>query len=463
MTQTSSLKDVDRRAIVHPFSALNTQARRNVVMMAGARGITLTDSDGKEYLDAGSGLWNANIGYGRPEVIAAASAQMAKSSFLHTFGNFSNEPLVRLSERLLGLAPTDMRRVFYANSGSEANDTQIKLVRRYNNVLGRPGKKKIISRHGGYHGTTLGAGSLTGLPVVHRAFDLPLAGILHTHAAEYHRRPGHITDEESFSRYVASELDRLIESEGPETIAAFIAEPIMGSAGVIVPPAGYFREIGKVLRRHDVLMIADEVITGFGRTGTWFASPQFEARPDLITLGKGLTSGYFPMSACLISQKVSEVLYSETVADGFFGHGFTTSGHPVGAAVALANIEVLESESLLKNSEQVGAYLLGGLEQAVGRHELVGNIRGRGLMIGIELDADKQSRRPFRDVSRIGGLLSQACLDQGLIVRGGHGRVVAAFAPPLVLTIEQADDVIARFERALKRLSACVTADDRTP
>ena len=463
MSALEHLEDVDRRTIIHPFSALNSAAKRERVILESADGITLTDIDGKRYLDAGAGLWNANIGYGRREVIDAATAQMEKSSFLHSFGNFTNAPLIRLSERLISLAPDGMQRVVYCNSGSEANDTQVKLVRRYNNVRGRAQKKKIIARRGGYHGTGLGSGSLTGLPVVHRTFDLPQAGFLHTHAAEYHRRPANIGSEEAFSRHLAEELDRLIQREGPETVAAFIAEPIAGSAGVLVPPKGYFRAVRQVLRKHDVLMIADEVITGFGRTGSWFASAQDGIEPDLITIGKGLTSGYFPMSGCLVSGAIAEVLASESESDGFFGHGFTTSGHPVGAAVALANIDVLARDGLLQNSESVGRYLREQVESEFGLHELVGEIRGRGLMIGIEFDADKQARRPFSDANRVGSLLSRACLGEGLIVRGGHGRVVAALAPPLVLTRSQADEIVERLKRGLRTFETSLAAEDRAP
>lgn len=461
--QAGELEALDQRLVMHPFSALHTQAQREVVVIASAQGITVTDARGRQYLDAGSGLWCANVGHGRRELAQAAMTQMAQTSSIHSFSNFSNEPLVRLSERLLSLAPPQMRRVIYANSGSEANDTQIKLVWRYHNVLGRPAKKKIISRLGGYHGTTIGAGSLTGLPVVHRGFDMPMPGVIHTLAAEYHRRPPHIHSEEAFSRHLAQELDLLIQREGPETVAAFIAEPIMGSAGVIMPPAGYFREISQVLKKHEVLMVADEVITGFGRTGSWFASPGLDYEPDLITIAKGLTSGHLPMSGCLISQKVCDVLYSEVEAAGYLGHGFTASGHPVAAAVALANLNIIQAEGLLDNAQAVGQYLIDQLREALGHHELVGNIRGRGLMIGVEFDQDKSQRRAFDDVARVSGVLSQACLDEGLIVRGGHGRVVAALAPPLILTRSQADEVCERLQRGVRRFTEVLKTEGLLP
>ncbi|WP_051888104.1 aspartate aminotransferase family protein [Caballeronia sordidicola] len=452
------LKALDRKYIMHPFSSLQSQPRKDVNVMTSTNGIVLKNADGREFLDAGSGLWCANVGYGRTEIIKAATEQMEKTSFLHSFSNFSNEPLIRLSERLLEIAPDNMERVTYANSGSEANDTQIKLVWRYNNVRGKHEKKKLIARWGGYHGTTLGAGSVNGLSVVHRSFDLPIDRVLHTDAAEYHRRPAGIISEEHFSLYLANKLDKMIETEGSETVAAFIAEPIIGSAGVIPPPAGYFREIAKVLKKHDVLLIADEVITGFGRTGSWFAGPGLEMKPDLITVAKGLTSGYFPMSACLVSDAICEVLYNEKEADGFFGHGFTTSGHPVGAAVALANIDIIDKEGLLENSTRIGSYLLSSLREELDGVEFVSDIRGKGLMIGVEFDAVPEIRRAFSDIASVGGLLSQACLDEGLIVRGGHGRVIAAIAPPLTLTTEQADQIVLCVKRAAPKFAKALRA-----
>jgi len=457
-TDERSVTQADRATVMHPFSTLHTSPQKDVVVLKEARGVWVTDSEGRQFLDAGSGLWCVNVGYGRAELAEVAARTMRQLSFSHTFSQFSNESMVRLSERLLQLAPANMRRVLFANSGSESNDTQIKLVRRYNNIRGKPQKKKIIARRSAYHGSTLGAGSLTGLDLVHRTFDLPISGVLHTHAADYHRRPAHIHDEHQYSRYLADELDRLIEAEGPETVAAFIAEPITGSGGVLVPPAGYFREIHRVLRKHDVLMIADEVITGFGRTGAWFASPGLDLEPDLITVAKGLSSGYFPVSASLISARVSDTLYAERDTDGMFGHGFTSSGHPVGAAVALANLDILEREQLPQNSQAVGDYLIAQIRERIGKHELVGEIRGRGLLIGIEFDADRATRRPFDDPARAGALLSDAFFHERLFVRGGHGRVVVALAPPLVLSRAEADELVNRLERAVQRFAAAVDA-----
>lgn len=448
-----TLQAVDKAGLMHPYSALHSQTDRDVVIWDRAEGLWLTTTDGERYLDAAAGLWCTNVGYGRKELADAAAAQMVRTSSIHSFAQFSNEPIIRLTERLLALAPDNIRRIVYGTSGSDANDTQVKLVRRYNNVRGLPQKKKIISRFSAYHGSTVASGSLTGIPLVHRTFDLPIDGVLHTHMHDFHRRPAHIADIDSYVRWLADELEALILHEGPDTVAAFIAEPVTGAGGVLVPPDGYFRAIREVLDRYDILMIADEVITGFGRTGAWFASPEFGMGADLISVSKGITSGYFPMSACLISERVADVLYGETTDDGLFGHGFTASGHSVAAAVALANIDIIEGEGLLANASRMGELLLRRVREAVGDHGLVGDIRGKGMIIGVEFDADKSSRRPFADPTAVGSLLSKAALEEKVLVRGGHGRVLAAMAPALVATEEDIEEIVRRFVRVVDRFA----------
>ncbi len=447
------IEQFDRQDVIHGFATLNAQATNEVVVMTEAKGMRVIDHRGREFLDAGGGLWCMNVGYGRQAIADAAAKQLAKLPYFHTFGNFSNEPMARLSERLLKLAPPGMTRVIFASSGSEANDTQIKIIRRYNNLLGRPTKKKIIARLSSYHGSTVAAGSLSGLPMMHRTFDLPIPGILHTLATDYHRRTADITTPERFTQYLIDDLVRLIVAEGPDTIAAFIAEPVCGSGGVLVPPENYFHEVKKVLDRYDVLMVADEVITGFGRTGNWFASPGLGIKPDLMSIAKGLTSGYFPMSGCLLSAKVADVLYADKSADAMFAHGFTWSGHPVGAAIAHANLDILEQEGLPENAAIIGTYLIDRLRSRLGEHPLVGEIRGRGLLIGIELDGDRATRRPFADPHRVAGLVSRACFEERLLVRGGHGRALAALAPPLVATTSDADEIVARLGRVFDRVA----------
>ncbi len=453
----ADFETIDKADVLHGFSTLHAQQASEVVVVTKADGIRVTDRQGREFIDAGGGLWCMNVGYGRASIVAAAADQMAKLSYFHSFGNFSNEPMIQLSDRILKIAPAGMTRVLYCSSGSEANDTHIKIVRRYNNLLGRPDKKKIIARLGSYHGSTVAAGSLSGLPMMHRTFDLPIPGILHTLATDFHRRPPTVDTQLDFTRYLVDALEQLIEREGPDTVAAFIAEPVTGSGGVLVPPENYFPAIKSVLDKYDILMIADEVITGFGRTGDWFASPGLGIKPDLMTIAKGLTSGYFPMSGCLLSRRVSDVLYADKSSSAMFAHGFTWSGHPVAAAVANANLDIMERESLPENAASVGAYLLTQLQRELGAHPLVGEIRGRGLLIGVELDADRDSRKPFADPQLVGGLLGKACFEERLLLRGGHGRVVAAIAPPLVVTRDDADEIVARLGRALNRVMGRLT------
>jgi len=455
-TKPASAPDVeqlDRADIVHGFSTLYAQATNDVVVISSANGMRVTDHRGREFLDAGGGLWCMNVGYGRQAIADVAAAQMAKLPYFHSFGLFSNEPLIRLADRLLKLAPRNMTRAIFCSSGSEANDTQIKVVRRYNNLLGRREKKKIIARLSSYHGSTIAAGSLSGLPMMHETFDLPIPGILHTLSTDYHRRPAHIGTSEQFTQYLVDNLTQLIEAEGPRTIAAFIAEPITGTGGVLVPPPGYFREVKRVLDHYDILMIADEVITGFGRTGAWFASPALEVKPDLMTIAKGLTSGYFPMSGCLLSAKVADVLYADKSSHAMFAHGFTWSGHPVGAAIANANLDILEREDLPGNASRVGAYLMERLRQRFAGHPLVGEIRGRGLLIAIELEADPATRKPFAQHPKVSSLLSKACFEERLLVRGGHDRTMAALAPPLIVSQADADEIVARLGRAIDRVT----------
>ncbi|TXS91845.1 aminotransferase class III-fold pyridoxal phosphate-dependent enzyme [Parahaliea maris] len=451
-TAQQRLIDADHAHLLHPFSSLYSQKNKELAFFESGEGIWLTSASGEKYIDAAGGLWCTNVGYGRQELVDAASSQMSKLCYLHSFSNFTHEPQIELTEKLLSLLPSGFDRIFYGLSGSDANDSNVKLIWRYNNVLGRPEKKKIIARESGYHGSTVTAGSLTGITAAHRAFDIPRPGFLHTVAADWHRRPDHIATEEEFVRYLADELEKLILAEGPDTIAAFFAEPISGSGGIIPPPAGYFEAIDAVLKRYDILMVADEVITGFGRTGTWFASPRYNIKPDLMTLSKGITSGYLPLSASVLSERVSKVLYSEAEADGAFGHGFTASGHPVCTAVAMANIDILEREKLPENAAKVGAYLQNQLREQLGDRPFVSDIRGEGLLMTIEFDKDKETRTPFVQASKAGHFAIQACHDEKLVIRGARGRALAAMAPPLTLTESEADQIVERLLRAFTRI-----------
>lgn len=452
----NALGCTDVRTHMHPFSALGDSAHATPRIIRRAFGVHVYGADGCAYLDAGGGLWCTAIGYGRGELADVMCEESRRLSYAHSFSSQTNEFVIRLSEKLLAYAPRSMSKVFYANSGSEANDTQVKIARLYNNVRGLPNKKKIIARQNAYHGSTIGAASLTGLAAVHRGFDLPIEGILRAECPDYFRRLNGNLSEKEFSIELAESLERQILAEGPETVAAFIAEPIRGSCGVVMPPESYFQCVQEVLRRHDVLMIADEVITAFGRIGEWFASTKYGIEPDLISVAKGLTSGYWPMSACLIGERIWNVLADDSHATGLFAHGFTSSGHPVGAAVALRNLEIIEREALLENAARIGQYLQGALRDRLGRHPLVGDVRGSGLLFAVELNADRASGRPFDDVAAVGALLGKLCWEEGLLIRGSLSKVVAAGAPPLVLTTDQADEIVTRLSRALDRLAAQV-------
>jgi L-2,4-diaminobutyrate transaminase len=352
-----------------------------------------------------------------------------------------------------------MSRVFFANSGSEANDTAFKLARYVNNLRGRPEKKKIIGRLGGYHGVGLGAGSVTGIPAYHKAFDLPLPGVLHVSCPHYYGfgLPGE--SEADFSARLVAELEETIAREGGETIAAFFAEPVIGAGGVFLPPVGYFEGVQKLLKAHDILFVADEVICGFGRLGRLFGCEVYGIEPDLVTVAKGLTSGYFPLSACFLSEPIWTVLRDASPQTGAFAHGFTYSGHPVGAAAAMANLDILLGEDLVGNAARVGEYLQRRLREAFAGHPLVGEVRGIGLIAGLELVADKATKRLFPAEVKVAHRVAQRCMEEGLVARALPAGHVIAFSPPLCVTREQVDEVIARFARGLDAVTDELTRE----
>ena len=456
---TVPLETLDRESVLHPATSIADHLRAGPRIMAEGAGLTLVDTDGRRYLDAVAGLWCVAIGYGRTEVADAMAAQSRRLAFYHTFSSMSNEPQIRLADRLLGLVPGRLSKVFFGNSGSEANDTQVKLVWYYNNLRGRPRKKKIIARREGFHGSTVAAGSLTGIEAFHRAFDLPLPQILHTAPAHHYRYAAPGQSEEDYASALAAELEQLIEREGPDTVAAFIAEPVMGAGGVVPPPRGYFEKIQRVLRRHDVLMIADEVICGFGRLGAMFGSNVYGIEPDLMTVAKQLTSGYFPLSACFVSEEIWGVLRDGSPDIGPFAHGFTYSGHPVGAAAAMANLDIILGEDLVGNAARVGPYLHERLHAALGALPLVGDVRGVGLIAGVELVADRATRQLFAPDLKVGARIAQRCMEAGLIVRALPGGHVIALSPPLCVTRDQVDQIVDGLARGIVRVSDDLTRD----
>jgi L-2,4-diaminobutyrate transaminase len=449
-----SLEDMDRNSLFHPLTSIAALMEKGPQIMAEARGVRLRDHNGREFVDCSGGLWCVNIGYGRSEIAEAAKQAILDLNYFHLFGSSSNEAAIRLADKVLGLLhehtpAKDMARVFFGCSGSDANDTNYKLVRYYANLRGKPEKKKIISRTGGYHGLTAAATGLTGIPSYHKAWDLPPAGVIHTSCPHFFRFGEDGESEAAFSNRMVAEIEAIIEREGAETIGAFIAEPIMGTGGVLLPPADYFPRVQALLDKHDILLIVDEVITGFGRTGNWFGTGLYGLKPDLLTLAKGITSAYFPVSASVVSKRVWDVMEKGSPEYGPVMHGFTYSGHPVGAAIGLANIAVLESENLIENSATVGKYLLDGLREKVGDHPFVGDIRGRGLMIGVEFTADRAKRRPFGASSGPHRLVVGKAAELGLMVRALPFIEVISFSPPLCMTKADCDMAIDRFARAI--------------
>lgn len=443
-----TVAELDRGSHLHPFTSVPALLSDGPLVIRRGAGVLVEDENGREMIDAAAGLWCVNVGYGRREIIEAVYRQMNELAFFHSFGGMTHEPIAQLADRVVGLAPAGMQRAFFGNSGSDANDTAMKLVALYNNLRGKPHKKKIVSRLRGYHGVTIGAGSLTGLTNVHRLFDLPLPGVVHVAPPDTYREPG-LTGAD-----YAERLDAAILVAGPETVGAFIAEPVMGTGGVLVPPDDYFTEVRKVLDRHDVLLILDEVISGFGRLGSWFGANRFDVVPDILTLAKGLTSSYLPMSAVVIGERVWSTMEEHKEALGVFGHGFTTTGHPAAAAAANANLDIIERENLVARAGELGPRLIARLRAEIADHPLVGDIRGCGLMVGVELVEDKAARRNFAPERGIVGRLQRAAIEERLLIRALPSNDVAAMSPPFVIGERDIDACVTRFAGALDRVAA---------
>ena len=447
--QPNSIEARDVRYVLHP----NTDARRHqatgALVIERGDGVHVVDSSGKRYIEAMSGLWCAALGFSEPRLAEAAFRQMQVLPFYHSFSHKVTAPVVDLAERLIALAPVPMSKVFFTNSGSEANDTAIKMIWYRSNALGLVAKKKIISRRRGFHGVTIGAGSLTGLAATHASFDLPIAGFHHV-SCPHHWREAHPGEtEEAFATRLASELEDLILAEGPETVAAFFAEPVMGAGGVIVPPATYWEKIQAVLRRYDVLLVADEVICGFGRTGNMFGSQTYSIKPDIMVLSKQLASSYLPIAALLISDRVYEPLADESARLGLFGHGLTAGGHPVTAAVALENIAIIEERGLVARARYLGAHLQARMAGLAGL-PLVGEVRGVGLLAAVELVADRQSKAPWQAPGVLGGMANAALQEAGVIVRNMGDAI--ALCPPLIITEAQIDTIADRLGETIDAL-----------
>lgn len=452
MLKNDQLADWDRENFFHPSTHLAQHARGETPtrVIKTASGVYIEDRDGNRMLDAFAGLYCVNVGYGRQEIAEAIANQAKELAYYHSYVGHGTEASITLSKMILDRAPQNMSKVYFGLSGSDANETNIKLIWYYNNILGRPEKKRIISRWRGYHGSGLMTGSLTGLELFHKKFDLPLAQVIHTKAPYYFRRDNLGQSEEQFVAYCAAELEALIERKGADTIAAFIGEPVLGTGGIVPPPAGYWAAIQAVLKKYDILLIADEVVTGFGRLGTMFGADHYEIEADIITIAKGLTSAYAPLSGSIISDKVWKVLERGTDENGAIGHGWTYSAHPIGAAAGVANLRLLDELNLMQNAGEVGAYLNASMKEALGDHANVGDIRGEGMLCAIEFVKDRDGRFFFDAADKIGPQISATLLSQdSVIARAMPQGDILGFAPPFCLSREEADTVVAATARAV--------------
>jgi 4-aminobutyrate--pyruvate transaminase len=457
MPPLSNLAARDVETLLHPYSNLARLRETGPLIIERGQGVYIYDSDGKPYIEGMAGLWCTALGYGNEELVEAAATQMRKLSFAHLFSGRSHDPAIELAEKLKEIAPVPISKVFFCGSGSEANDTQVKLVWYFNNALGRPQKKKIISRVKAYHGVTVAAASLTGLIGNHRDFDLPLPGFLHTSCPHHYRFAQDGESDEEFASRLAAELDALIVTEGPDTVAAFIAEPVMGAGGVIVPPKTYFEKIMAVCARYDVFMISDEVICGFGRLGTAFGCEKLNFAPHSISIAKALSSAYLPIAGVMIPEAMYQALLAESQKLGVFGHGFTYGGHPVSAAVALKALEIYARDRIFEKAAARALQFQARLK-ALGEHPLVGETRGLGLIGGLELVADKTTKRSFAPQHGVGAHAAQFGEAEGLIVRSVFGDVMT-LCPPLVISAPETDDMFDRLTRALDATLDWVTRE----
>lgn len=442
-----------RDVAYHMHSYTNARAHQETgpLVIDRGEGAYVFDNTGKKYLEAMAGLWSTAVGFSEQRLVDAATAQMQKLPYYHNFASRSHGPAVDLAEKLIQLAPVPMSKVFFTNSGSEANDTVLKLLWYRSNAMGQPQRKKIISRLRGYHGVTIASASMTGLPNNHRSFDLPLANVLHTTCPHHYRDAHEGESEEDFATRLAAELEEMILAEGPDTIMAMIGEPVMGAGGVVVPPATYWGKVQAVLKKYDILLVADEVICGFGRTGKLFGSMTFDMKPDIMVMSKQLTSTYFPLSALMMNERVFEPIADESNKIGVLGHGVTGAAHPVGAAIALENIKIIEERDLVANAAEVGAYMQEQL-RTLSDHPLVGEVRGIGLIAAVELVLDKESKTAFEKPGQLGAKTAARLLENGVISRAMLDAL--AFCPPMIVTRSDIDGMVSTLRRTLDEVAA---------
>ena len=438
--------------VLHPYTDLRAHQTAGPLVITRGEGVRVFDDTGKAYIDTVAGLWCASLGFSNERLVEAAAAQMRKLPFYHAFTAKSHEPAIDLAEMLIERAPVPMSKVFFANSGSEANDTAVKMVWYFNNALGRPQKKKLIGRVKGYHGITVAAASLTGLPYNHRSFDVPLTRFVHAATPHFYHGAHDGETEETYADRCADELEQLILAEGPDTVAAMWAEPIMGAGGVIPPPRGYFPKIQAVLRKYDVLLVVDEVICGFWRTGNYWGSQTLGLEPDILVCAKALSAAYLPISAVMVNERVFEALADESHAIGTFGHGYTYSGHPVAAAVAIETLKIYDETGIGAHVGEIAPHFQAGLRERFAEHPLVGEVRGTGLIGAVELVADKAARRNFEPGRKIAARVVKLAEAHGVIGRASPNDTLV-FSPPLIITEAEIDGALDGFRAALDELA----------
>jgi 4-aminobutyrate--pyruvate transaminase len=453
MARPSNAAARDIESLVHPFTNLAQHRSQGPLVMERAKGVYVFDDKGNQYIDGLSGLWCMALGFGNEELVEAAANQMRKLPFASMFSGKSHEPAIELAEKLREISSRPTSKVLFSSGGSDANDMQVKLTWYYNNARGLPNKKKIISRLRSYHGITVASGSLTGLPHAHKDFDLPIGNIIYTECPDYFHYATKGETEEEFSTRLATELRNLIEKEGPDTVAAFIAEPIMGAGGVVMPPKSYFAKVNHVLAQFDVRFIADEVICGFGRTGKWFGSEAFGMNSTSLTMAKAITAGYFPLGAITIEQSVYDAMLAQSEKIGVFGHGYTYTGHPVGCAIGLKAIEIYERDKMLARVNRLAPVFADRILQLT-KNRFVGNGRSTGLIGAIEFLADKDAKRKFSQKASVGAYCSAQCQELGFITRfiGDTG----ALCPPLVISEPELHEMFDRLDAAIKRTEAWI-------
>lgn len=448
LTQTERWQQQGAEHMLHPFGDSGAIGREGARIITRAEGVTLWDSEGNAYLDAFAGLWCVNLGYGRQELVDVASQQMAQLPYYNLFFKSATPPAVELARVLSEIAPAHINHTFFTNSGSEANDTVVRMVRRYWDLKGQPTKKTIIGRHNGYHGSTVAGASLGGMSHMHAQGDLPIPGIAHIRQPYWYGEGGDMTPD-AFGRVAAQALEDKILELGPEHVAAFIAEPIQGAGGIIIPPATYWPDIERIVKQYDLLLVVDEVICGFGRTGQWFGSDYYGLTPDLMSIAKGLSSGYLPIGGVMVADRVAEVIKA---SGGEFNHGFTYSGHPVCAAVALENIRILREEGIVNRVRQETAPYLQAQLQTLADHPLVGEVRGVGMLGAVELVQDTVSRRRYPEEGRVGTLCRDYALQQGLVLRATGDTML--MSPPLIIKPEEIDELVRKTRAALDQTQA---------